>query len=85
MQLGDFNDSELEKELAELLQDDETERDQKLDESIERRLHDLKISGFSELSIDEQRQIIGDSVGSLDELLKTKVGEKRGELHSNAM
>lgn len=76
-------DSDLERELDELLLSDEreqaekSERDKNLDESIERRLHDLKINGFADLSIDEQRQIIGDSVGSLDELLKIKVQEKR--------
>lgn len=82
-QFGPVDDSELEKELDELLQSDireqaeKKDREKSLDESIERRLHDLKINGFSDLSIDEQRQIIGDSVGSLDELLKIKVNEKR--------
>lgn len=84
LQLGDTNDSDLEHELDELLQSDERERsaaqnenDRNLDESIERRLHELQITGFADLTIDEQRQIIGDSVGSLDELLKIKVSEKR--------
>lgn len=77
------NDSELEQELDELMQTDKleqaakSEREKNLDESIERRLHDLQITGFADLSLDEQRQIIGDSVGSLDELLKIKVSEKR--------
>lgn len=77
LQLGDSDDSALEKELDELVLSDERERDKNLDESIERRLHDLQITGFADLTVEEQRQIIGDSVGSLDELLKIKVGEKR--------
>lgn len=81
--MGNISETDLEHELDELLKSEEEEqaaknqREKDLDQSIERRLHELQISGFADLSLDEQRQIIGDSVGSLDELLKIKVNEKR--------
>lgn len=75
-----LDDSALEQELDELLQIDEAagaaDREKHLDESIERRLQELNINGFADLSIDEQRQIVSNSVGSIDELLRIQMSDK---------
>lgn len=77
-----LDESTLEAELAELLQLEQLEtmdRDKHLDESIERRLKQLNIDGFADLSIGEQRQIISNSVGSVDALLKHNIANKKAE------
>lgn len=67
---GSVDEAALEEELRELMdsEDKKAKDDRNLDESIERRLRELNITGFADLSPAGQRRVIDGSTGSVRDL-----------------